>query len=525
MAKFPLRNIGAGGLVPDQQPYDVELTQFAAGNNVQFTSGRIGKSLGYTQVSSLAFQPTHVAAWIVAGNDSVVLGSNDRLYRFNGAAVTDVTASAYTTGYSNSPRWQTAQTGTNFIANNGSDIPQYMTPDGIRFANLPNWPTALRTESLRPYQSFLVMTGYSDGATDYPYTVRWSDEFDPTSVPGSYDITSTTNLAGENILGGRYGKLVDSLPLGGTNVIYAERGAYAMTFIGAPLVFGFRELFDDGGLLNPGAVCVFENRHFVVGRDDIYVHDGSAKQSIVDKRVKESFYGALADTRSVFVMADPVRTEIWVGFADKNAADKQTANRAYVWNWVNNAWTIRDLANVRQMAIGPGIGGGGTGEGTGATWDSLDLAWDGWSATWNELGADTEARSTRIFGAGHGASALYAHNETFAANGATYTAFLESSKIDLDQVMQRPTENVLQIKRIVPQINGVGTVKFKIGSSNSPLAPVQWKTEKLYAVETDYKIDTRVTGRYLAIRIEDTSATGYWQISGLDLEIEEVAER
>ena len=526
MVMVPLRNIGAGGLVPDQQPYDVELTQFAAGNNVQFTSGRIGKALGHTAVTALAFQPTHVAAWVVDGNDSVVLGSNNRLYRYAGSTVAEVTAAPYTAaGYSNSPRWQTAQTGTNFIANNGADIPQYMTPTGTAFANLPNWPTALRTTSLRPYQSFLVMAGYENGSSDYPYTVRWSDEFDPTGVPGSYDITSTTNLAGENVLGGRYGKLVDALPLGGNNIIYAERGAYSMTFIGAPLVFGFRELFDDGGLINLGAVCVFENQHFVVGRDDIYVHDGSAKKSIVDKRIKEFFFGLLADTRSVFVMADPVRTEIWVGFADKNATDKQTANRAIVWNWVNNAWTIRDLPHVRQLAVGPNIGGGGTGESITAAWDGLEVAWDNWSASWTELGADTEARGTRIFGAGHTGSALYAHNETFGANGTAYTAFLESSKIDMDAVLQRPTERILHITRIIPQINGVGQVTFHVGSSNSPMGPVTWKTEKVFNVETDYKVDTRVSGRYLALRVESANTDGYWQLSGFDIDVSEVSER
>lgn len=520
MAMVPLRNIGAGGLVPDQKPYDVELTQFAAGNNVQFHAGRIGKSYGYANAQTLAFQPTHVNGWTVQNNDSLLIGSATRLYRLNTAGVTDVTAVAFPSGYSNSPRWQSAQIGTSMLANNGADIPQYMAASGTKFINLPNWPSALRTSCIRPFLSFLVMIGYTDGSDEYPYTVRWSDEFDATTYPGSYDITSTTNLAGENILGGRFGRLVDAVPLGGNNIVYAETGAYVMQFIGAPLVFSFRELFDDGGIINSGAACVFENRHFVVGRDDIYVHDGSSKQSVIDKRIKETFFAELADTRSVFVYADAEATEIWVCFADKNATDSRTANRAWVWNWVNNAWTVRDLPNIRAMASGPDVASA-----TNQTWDSLNTSWDDWSALWSDLGSTVNARATKQYSAGYLGSKIFAHNEGYSADGASFTAFLEASKIDLDAVLQRPTERVLRVTRIVPQIAGVGQVVFKIGSSSSPQAPVAWKNTKTFDIEADYKIDTRVTGRYLAIRIESANTTGNWQISGLDIDVEEVSER
>jgi hypothetical protein len=523
MAMVPLRDIGAGGLVPDQQPYDVELTQFPSGNNVQLHSGRLGKSLGYVDVVSVASAPTHVAPWFVDGANSIIVGTNNNLYRYTGTATVDVTASAYTGGYSNSPRWQTNQVGAGFLANNGADKPQYMAPADTRFADLANWPANLRATSIRPFLSFLILAGYTDGSTEYPYTVRWSDEFDPTGVPGSWDITSTTNLAGENVVGGRLGRLVDSLPLAGTNIVYAERGAYAMSYIGAPLVFSFRELFDDDGIINRGAVCAFGNNHFVVGRDDIYIHDGSAKQSVADKRVRETFYSAIADTRSVFVTYDAQRNEIWIGHADKNSPNPETANRALVWSVSNNAWTFRDLPGVRSMCLGPAIGGGGSG--TGATWDSLDVQWDSWSALWSDLGAETQARNVRLFSAGYTGSKLHAHNETYGAAGTGYLAFVEAAKIDLDRVLQRSVERVVQIKRIVPQIKGTGTVIFKVGYSNSPQGPVTWKTTKSYNVESDYKIDTRVSGRYLAIRVESTDVAGYWQLGGFDLDVEEVSER
>lgn len=521
MPMIPLRNVGSGGLVPDQVPYDVELTQFPAGNNVQMFSGRIGKALGYVDVVSVEAAPTHVAGWFVDGNDSLIIGTNNDLYRYNGTTVTKVTAATYPSGYSNSPHWQSAQLGTGFLANNGSDRPQYMAATGSAFANLANWPTNLRSDSIRPFLSFLVLPGYTDGSTEYPYTVRWSDEFDPTSVPGSWDITSTTNLAGETILGGRLGRLVDCLPLAGINVVYAEQGAYAMSFIGAPLVFAFRELFDDGGLLNRGAMCVFDNRHFVVGRDDIYVHDGSTKQSVSSRRVKDAFFDSLADTRSVFVTNDTAKNEIWVCYADKNATNTETANRALVWDYSSDAWTFRDLPGVRALCVGPAVGSS-----SGSTWDGLDVSWDSWSALWAELGASTQAKNTRLFSAGHAGLKIHAHNETFGAAGSAYTSFVESSKIDLDAVLEgRSVERVVQIKRIVPQIKGAGAVQIRVGSSNSPQGAVTWKTTKSFNIESDYKVDTRVSGRYLSLRVESADINGYWTLSGFDIDVEEVSER
>jgi hypothetical protein len=106
MPYIPLRQIGSGGLVTDQNPYDLELTQFPSGNNVQFHDGRIGKVLGHSQRTSVASAPTHVQGWLYEGNDTIVIGSLQKLYRFDGSAVTNVTKTSDATNYSNSPRWQ-----------------------------------------------------------------------------------------------------------------------------------------------------------------------------------------------------------------------------------------------------------------------------------------------------------------------------------------------------------------------------------------------------------------------------------
>ena len=229
--------------------------------------------------------------------------------------------------------------------------------------------------------------------------MRWSDEYEPTGVPTDYSITSTTNLAGENVLSGNNGEMVDQMTLNNSQIIYAERGVFAMDFIGAPLVFSFREVFSDDGIINRGAVAEFFNKHLVVGHNDIYVHDGNQKQSVVDKRVRRTFYNEVADTRSVYCQTVNDRSEVWICYADADAADPQTANRALVYNWAQNAFTFIDIPNARALSVSEKLDPDGG-------WDDISGSWAESSEYWSNSSQTTQANSLRVFAAGYGDSKI-----------------------------------------------------------------------------------------------------------------------
>jgi len=521
MAVIPLRNIGQGGIVTDQDPYDLELTQFPTGNNVSFESGRIGKANGYNLITDLAFQPTGCGGFLLDSYNSLIVGSINKLYKFNGSTVTDVTKTSDATTYSNSARWELTQAGRAIIANNGADPPQFLLHSGSRFADLTNWPSGATTGSIKNFGSFMVMAGYNTSGTQHPFTVRWSDEFDSTTVPDDWSITSTTNLAGENILSGANGILVDQLPLNNSNMIYAERGVFAMDFIGAPLVFSFREVFNDDGIINRGAVASFMGQHLVVGQRDIYIHNGSTKRSLVDKRVRRTFFSELRDPRSVFCQVVAARSEVWVCYATDGSADAETANKALVYNYSQDAFTFIDIPNCRALTIGDKlvtIGG----------WDTTTFSNTSWNESndyWSSVSPAPTTDRIRIYGASYSDNKVYEFNSGWSANGSSYNAFLEATKIDLDKVLQTSTSSVKQIRQIVPQIEGSGNLTVRVGASNSPQGGITWQPEKTYTIDSDYKIDTRVSGRYLALRFESTSDTDFWRITGLDLDVAEVSGR
>lgn len=518
MPYVPIRQVGSGGIVTDQAPYDLELTQFPNGNNVVIEDGKLSKTPGYSVREDLTFQPTAVQGWLYQGNNSLVIGSLNKLYRYNGSTITNVTKTSDTHNYANSPRWQGEQIGTALLMNNGSEAPQYMLPNGTRFTDLPNWPANLITDSIKPFNSFLVMVGYELGTSKRPYTVRWSDEYDPTSVPSSYDITSTTNLSGENVLSGKNGELVDQLALNGNNIIYAERGVFSMSFIGAPLVFSFREIFEDDGIINRGAVASFFGRHLVVGQNDIYTHDGNTKQSIVDKRVRRRFFNEMADTRSVFCQTVPDRSEVWICYANGDAADSQSANRCLIYNWAQNAFTFIDLPDVRALAVADNMS-------TAGNWDASPGTWASNTNYWSNSSLSTNANNIKVFGAGYVASDLFQHNDTNGFGGSNITSFVEATKIDLDTITGSATDTMKQITSILPQIEGSGTINISVGISNAPQEGVAWQSVSTYNIESDYKIDVRATGRYLALRFESQSASDSWRITGLDLDIRQAARR
>ncbi len=519
MAFIPLRNIGAGGIVSDQDPYDLELTQFPVGNNVSFHEGRIGKSLGYSLKFNATYAPTHVQGWMTDSANLIIVGTLNKIFKYDGSALTNVSKTSDAFNYTNSPRWQSAQLGTAVMMNNGSDVPQFMQPDQSRFQDLTAWPSGVFTQCLKPYKSFLIMAGYEGSSTKHPYTVRWSDEYEPTGVPLDYSITSTTNLAGENTLGGNNGDLIDQLTLNNSQIIYAERGVFAMDFIGAPLVFSFREVFSDDGIINRGACASFMGKHLVVGNNDIYVHDGNQKQSIAEKRVRKTFFNALADTRSVFCQTVNDSSEILICYADVNASNSQTANRALVYNWEQNAFTFKDLPDLRSLTVSDKVGV------TQGEWDTVVGTWSNTTSYWSNVSQDSDAKALKLIGAGYSNSKVYTMNDTYAANDTNIIATLEATKIDLDQVLGKATNTIKKINGILPQIEGQGTVEISVGSSMSPQDGVSWGAPQTYNIESSYKIDVRSSGRYLALKVESNSASDYWRLTGLDIDVSEVAAR
>ena len=203
--------------------------------------------------------------------------------------------------------WQGFEWGNTFIANNGGQAPQIWDRKAQRLVDLPNWGlvstsndiannnapsnnTRATCRVILPLKNYLVALNVTEEGAFKPNTVWWSDPVGAASVgfAPSWDYQSPVTLSGQAQAGVGYGSIVTALALNDNLIIYTDGDATAMSIVGGRFVMGFRRLFNKGAAgLN--SVAEFNNRHYVVARDQIYIHDGSKPELIAKDRVEREF--------------------------------------------------------------------------------------------------------------------------------------------------------------------------------------------------------------------------------------------
>lgn len=517
-----IRGLGVKGLILDQDPYDVPVDALSDGNNVAVVDGKISRMTGVTMKHEGSWY--HMAPWFQPNVQSYVLiGANQWRIYTSSSVYSDVTPA----GTVSDGIWNSQPAGRFLIVNNQVDVPYVLGPSQSTFTSLTNWPSTLRCKSIKPYSGYLIATGVTESGTDQPYVVRWSDAIAPGTMAPDWDYTVTTNLAGRNELSGGDGAIRDQLQLADQNILYLDNGVYSMQYVGGQFVFSFRKIFDDDGILTQGAVTEFQGKHFVVGNDDIYIHDGATKRSISDGRVSRYFRNTLRNVESVRVQRVISRDEIWVLFSDSDSTD---ANKALIYNYTYDAWTKMDLGSpIKQITVAPKTSSAidtwveevaWADNGT-ETWDNAgdavwvpDQTWGGQNDRWNSIDpASTETAPYML-----AADYVYQADSGYTWDGEPMPAFIEQSKLDLDQVFGE-TATLKKIKRIYPQMDGTGVVNFSVGVSNTPLQSVDYVRTGQFSIENDHKVDLRAQGRFLAIKME-MPLDGNFEMTGWDVDVD-----
>jgi len=102
--------------------------------------------------------------------------------------------------------------------------------------------------------------------------------------------------------------------------------------------------------------CVqeFEGKHFVVGQNDVYVHNGTTYQSVIDNRRKRFLFSDMdgSEYEKTYVYSNYAEKEMWVCYVESGHL-AALPNKALVWNWTYNTWGVRDLPN-NNAAVGSG---------------------------------------------------------------------------------------------------------------------------------------------------------------------------
>jgi hypothetical protein len=569
MANLPLRDLGQLGVITDANPYSLPINAFSKAQNVVFDENRVQRAPLFKEVfpairSTLSYTDSTGTFDSQTGTYDAATGSSSAAARFVGSYAdpqfgetvfvcdNDGSVRTYPNGnlavtgpgsglITNEEPWSHAQVaGLSFLARKGMRPYVRNLKTDTNYSLLAgDWVSTDTAKVVRSYLDYVLVLNVTKGAVEYPTMVKWSDPV-PYSVAVAgvtWDPFATTGIAGENIIADMTSPIRDGLVLGTNFIIYAQDQVWLMEYTGSSLVFNFRRLFPTGGIFNTNCVVEIEGKHFVFGEDDLYMHDGVSKQSLADGRVRRQVFNAINRTKraAAFVMHDSVSNLIYFCYATNSDEVKwrntQYCNQAAVYNYRTNTWSFMDLPNIiggaesnidLQANAYPQV------TGSYEVYNSSFVSFEGArpkvtialgiTDTTNSL---TESRVYALDLPAASLTNLPVTQETRAA------AILERVGIDLDDTVGLPLRSYKTITELVPQASfdaDSSTFRWEIGSADLPTADVTYRTSTDFDPATQYKIDTKVSGRYLAYRVSTDSLENF-KITGFDATVYSTSKR
>ena len=533
MPNLPIRGLGSVGVVTDVDPYNLPINAFTRAKNVRFSDGSVQRGPIMRGVSDISFNPVFAyGITSLTGFDTVLVVDDvfDVREFSNGTFTTRKT----TSGTASTIPAVTATTLADVqYLNRDDQTPISRTGSQTNFIDLPNWPTGMRTTSLRSFGDFLLALGTVETNVAYPNRVRFSDPVLANQVPTTWDETDLTNSAGFNDLVQMKTPIIDGATLGPNFLVYSQDQVWMMEFVGGTFIFNFRKVFDDAGVINQNCITEVEGRHYVFDRDDIYMTDGNTRTSICDGRVRDYIFSGIDNSKHnvCFTMHNTDLEEVYFCYhsGDDMAVytDGTSCNRAAVYNYKEDVWTFQDLPNVIT--------------GTEANVNSVFSYADA-TQTYASIGGsyhDQESPYARhpivisTVGGGVTQSKLYGIDlaDTGSLSFSVDTTYsepfiLERQGIDLDE-QGLSLSGYKVISKMLPQVSTVnsdGEFSFTFGAADIPTGTPNYGPDITFDSNTSYKVDTRISGRYLSYKM--TSATiKDFNFSGMDVDLQVTGRR
>ena len=530
---LPIRSLGSSGVLTDPNAYNLPITGFTSANNVRFDEGKVRRSPVFRTVkSSLGFDP-RAAFGVVpdSGFDSVLLVSDTyAIKEFANDTLTDRSGSI---SANTDPRPFTISSLADVVYINRPDrVPVFRLPSGTNFADLTNWGTSWRTAAIRPFGDFLLALNVTESSTNYANRVRFSNLVSANSIPDSWDATDLTKSAGFNDLVQMQTAIVDGMELGTNFIIYSSSEAILMEFTGGSFIFNFRKLFSDEGVISQNCIVEADNKHFVFGVSDIFVTDGTTKQSICDARVRNFIYKGLnqKNANRCFVQHNKVLDEIYFCYQSGDALvsfpDTDRCNRAAVYNLKNGTWSFMDLPNIsagstaNMDTVATYATTTGTYDGIGSSYYDQEDSFDRHTLMVGNSDTNNSISSPKLYGLDLSDTGSLGFN---IDTEATKPPFVERTGLDLDEVGE-PLDGYKVITRMLPQIrtdNSSDTnITIEFGASDIPNNTPTYTSTATFDISTNYKVDSRAAGRYLSYKFS-LPADDYkdFEISGFDLDV------
>ncbi len=526
MALIPVDNLGQVGIVKDIAPFQLPPNAWSDGNNIRVEHGAIIKSPGYSSVIETCPVAPYYITQLKAGTAEYwVVAGLTKIHVHNGTTWTDITRTSGDYNATAAENWTHTVIGGVLVMTNFVDDPQeWPLTSGVpsvsnKMQDLSNWPANVECKSLRSFRSFLIALNVEKSSVPNSRVVKWSTEAAINAVPTSWDENSATVDAGEYSLEDTKGAILDGLPLQDTFMIYKEDSTYAMTYVGTPFIFAFRQLSPTVGALAKNCITEFDGGHFIFGNGDIYINDGQRIKSILPHKMRDYIFSYIDGDqyKKSFCVTDYNRSEVLACFP---SADNQSGqcDKALVWNWVNDAFSLRDIPDLGHIAYGTIED-----ETSLTTWAAATPTWTTvtghWASNWNTV------ENVLVF-ASPTNTKVYRDRVGYQADGVNMNSYIERIGYAMDEQNNPDQSSVKHIKAIWPKmtIDKSDTVDFYIGTQMSTEEAVSWEGPIQFNPDTQSKVSCRASGKLYGLRIESDNDS-QWRLEGLEFEVQNSGRR
>jgi hypothetical protein len=385
----------------------------------------------------------------------------------------------------------------------------------VRAAVVANAPTASICSVVSDRDRHLFLMGtetvIGDPTTQDPMFIRFSNQEDiNTWNPTVTNTAGTFRLdTGNEIIGAIQGK--DYI------FVLTDQAAYTIQFVGPPFTFSVRQVGTNCGCIGQHAMIFAQGAVFWMGfGGGFFAFDGTVKQ--LPSLVEDFVFTDIGDNLGINYDASQItyayHNSLYneVGWFYAKSGSTQL-DRNVVYNFVENTWAVGSLTRTTYQ-------------------DSVtfDLPY----------ATQYNATATPTFPTINGVSNLYGSTKYWAqetgvnevdANGiqTAIAAYIKSGDYDLsEQGLAGDGQLIMRVKRFIPDFKSLeGNAKITLffrdypaNSESTPSTTPPLITGPFTITSSTDKVDTRVRGRQVSLKIENDAVGETWRYGTLRLDIE-----
>jgi hypothetical protein len=385
----------------------------------------------------------------------------------------------------------------------------------IRAAVVANAPTASICSVVSDRDRHLFLFGtettIGDTSTQDPMLIRFSNQEDiNTWNPTVTNTAGTFRLdTGNEIIGALQGK--DYI------LVLTDQAAYTIQFVGPPFTFSIRQVGTNCGCIGQHAMVYAQGAVFWMGYGGgFFAFDGTVKQ--IPSLVEDFVFTSIGDnlginydsSQIVYAYHNSLYNEVGWNYAKSGSTQ---VDRNVVYNFVENTWSVGTLARTTYNdAV------------------TFDLPY---ATQYNRTGTPTFPTINGVTNT-YGSSKYWAQetgvNEVDASGNATaIAAYIKSGDYDIsEQGLGGDGQLIMRVKRFIPDFKSLeGNVKITLffrdypsNNESTPSTTPPLITGPFTISSSTTKVDTRVRGRQVSLKIENDAIGETWRYGTLRLDIE-----